>query len=313
MAIPGTKKFNFVSPGIFLNEIDKSQLKKTPLGIGPMVIGRAKRGPGNRPIRVGSYAEFVQIFGAPHPGTATGDLWRGSDGPPSPTYGAYAAQAWLANNSPLTYMRMVGQQHTNATANEGEAGWWTYDGADKGTQTVNAADPAANGGAYGLWLIPSSAADVAGRVVGEADEGDAHPIGGKTDTTPQTGTLAAVFYIADGSIRLTGSLRDDSLVSATTGAAAYLISSNGPDAQFTAEIYGADGETLKDKITFNFADGSSKHIRKAFNTNPTLINTAITPAAASKALLSSLLIDSNYCPDNSRAMSIALILSDLLA
>ena len=117
MAIPGTKKFNFVSPGIFLNEIDKSQLKKAPLGIGPLVIGRAKRGPGNRPIRVGSYAEFVQVFGSPHPGTATGDLWRGSDGPPSPTYGAYAAQAWLANNSPLTYMRLVGKQHAEATTN----------------------------------------------------------------------------------------------------------------------------------------------------------------------------------------------------
>ena len=45
------KKFRFVSPGVFINEIDNSQLPASPAGIGPLVIGRARSGPGLRPTQ----------------------------------------------------------------------------------------------------------------------------------------------------------------------------------------------------------------------------------------------------------------------
>ena len=59
------KKFKFVSPGIFINEIDNSQLPRTPEGIGPIIIGRSERGPAMRPVRVESFSEFVEMFGNP--------------------------------------------------------------------------------------------------------------------------------------------------------------------------------------------------------------------------------------------------------
>ena len=44
------KKFKFVSPGVFLSEIDNSQLPKEPGGIGPVIIGRTRRGPALKPV-----------------------------------------------------------------------------------------------------------------------------------------------------------------------------------------------------------------------------------------------------------------------
>ena len=38
-------KFKFVSPGVFINEIDNSQLPREPDKIGPVIIGRTRRGP----------------------------------------------------------------------------------------------------------------------------------------------------------------------------------------------------------------------------------------------------------------------------
>ncbi len=43
------KSFKFISPGIFINEIDNSQLPAIPDEVGPVVIGRTERGPGMRP------------------------------------------------------------------------------------------------------------------------------------------------------------------------------------------------------------------------------------------------------------------------
>ena len=70
------RKFKFVSPGVFINEIDKSQLPAIPEDIGPVVIGRAEKGPALTPIRVNSFADFIDIFGNPMPGGEGGDVWR---------------------------------------------------------------------------------------------------------------------------------------------------------------------------------------------------------------------------------------------
>ena len=66
-------KFKFVSPGVFLEEIDESGLPTLPTRMGPMIVGRFQKGPSNRPVQVNSFKEFVQIFGSPTPGNAKGD------------------------------------------------------------------------------------------------------------------------------------------------------------------------------------------------------------------------------------------------
>ena len=110
-----------MSPGVQTAEIDNSQLPRLPDEIGPVIIGRSLRGPMMRPVRIESFSDFVDVFGEPVPGGAGGDVWR--DGNKSaPTYGAYAAQAYLKNSSPVTFVRLGGFQHDEAT-NAGEAGW----------------------------------------------------------------------------------------------------------------------------------------------------------------------------------------------
>jgi hypothetical protein len=170
-------KFKFVSPGVFLDEIDESGIPKLPERMGPLIIGRFKKGPGLRPVKVESYKEFANLFGEPSPGNASGDIWRSGE-MSAPTYAAYAVKAWLRNNSPCTVYRVLGENAGNADTSDASAGagWRTEN-------DLNVALASA-GGAYGLMLFPSASA-----------------------TTSVTGTLAAVWYIDEGSIVLTGSSR----------------------------------------------------------------------------------------------------------
>ena len=138
--------FKFVSPGVFINEIDNSFIPKSSDTIGPVVVGRAQRGLAMQPVRVESYSDFVEIYGGTVPGNGGGDVYRGGNRQ-SPMYGTYAAKAFLnANVAPLTYMRLMGTQHTNATV-AGYAGWSTTQG--------HAAGLRANGGSYGMFVFPS--------------------------------------------------------------------------------------------------------------------------------------------------------------
>ena len=113
--------FKFVSPGIFVNEVDNSQLPKLAEPMGPVIIGRAERGPGMVPIKVSSFAEFVEIFGEPLAGASANDGWRDGN-KVGPTYGAFAAQAYLKNGSPITFVRLLGEKNEDAQSG-GEAGW----------------------------------------------------------------------------------------------------------------------------------------------------------------------------------------------
>jgi len=140
------KKFRFVSPGVFINEIDNSQIPASPAGIGPVVIGRAKSGPGLRPITVESFSEFVETFGAPIPGGAGGDVWRDGNNV-GPTYGGYGAQAYLRNSSPLTFVRLMGAESPDKTS-AGYAGW-----------KINPAQSTSGCGAYGLFIWNSGSQD----------------------------------------------------------------------------------------------------------------------------------------------------------
>ena len=104
------KKFKFVSPGVFIDEIDNSQLPRESVPVGPMIVGRARKGPAMKPISVSSFSEFVTIFGEPAAGGAAEDVWR--DGNlTAPTYAAYAAQAWLKNSPTVNFVRLQGEHH----------------------------------------------------------------------------------------------------------------------------------------------------------------------------------------------------------
>jgi hypothetical protein len=240
------KKYRFVSPGVFLSEIDQSQLPKQPNPVGPVVIGRAQRGPGMRPVTVNSFLDFVEVFGNPIPGGEGGDVWRDGNRT-SPTYASYAARAWLKNGSPVTIVRVLGEANSAAT-NDGAAGWSTV----KTTPSVGLSD---NGGAFGLFVAPSASAGVS-----------------------LTGTLAAVFYLNSGSIRLAG---ENTAGATTTDGAAELIISNGADYGFKAIIENSTG-TAQVTSSFNFNKDSDLYIRKVFNTDPTLMS-ANTEEAAHRA------------------------------
>ena len=56
------KKFDFISPGVQLNEVDQSQLPQPVSDAGPVLIGRARSGPGMKPIRLNSYEDFLAIL-----------------------------------------------------------------------------------------------------------------------------------------------------------------------------------------------------------------------------------------------------------
>ena len=51
-------KFKFVSPGVYINEIDNSQLPRLSDPIGPVIIGRSERGPSMRPTQINSFSDF---------------------------------------------------------------------------------------------------------------------------------------------------------------------------------------------------------------------------------------------------------------
>jgi len=250
MAIDQTQKFRFVSPGIFIDEIDRSQLPKIPGAIGPVVIGRSERGPGLAPIKVNSYLDFVNIFGSPQRGVGSNDVWRNGNNT-APTYGAYAAQAYLKNSSPLTFIRLLGSESPDATP-LGAAGWKTE------FIDFDSNSPATQGGAYGLFLIPS---------------GTFAPL------TAVDCPLAAVFYVGEGKMRLVGSTPSDRVVAPTAGqdGCGTFVQTIGSDFELEATIFKGDGSVEK-RTTFNFNKNSYKYIRRVFNTNPTLTNTAVTPA-----------------------------------
>ena len=253
------KNFKFVSPGVFINEIDNSFIPKSADSIGPVVIGRATRGLAMTPTKVESYSQFVELFGDTVPGNGGGDISRNGNYQ-SPMYGTYAAKAFLrANVAPLTYIRLLGQQ-TNAGSAAGGAAAAGY----KTTQnlgTAPASKSIANGGAYGLFVAKSgSSMDL----VGEAS-GALH--------------LAAVFYVNTGSVQLQGTIRqgNDVRTGGTSSVgqvvqAAGAVVSMGSDGLFTLIVSGSNKGNRK--IKFNFDDSSDKFIRRRVNTNPQLLSTA---------------------------------------
>ena len=242
------KSFKFVSPGVFINEIDNSFRPRRPDTIGPVVIGRATRGLAMQPVKVESYSDFLTMYGDTVPGNAGGDVYRDGNYQ-SPMYGTYAAKAFLnASVAPVTYVRMLGVENVHKSTG-GEAGWkTTKDATPAGTATQ-----AENGGAWGLWVFPSSSGGLGGD--GSSDLG--------------TGTLAAVWYIdQSASIQLTGAMAR----SAETTQGVGIVIASDASGYYTVNVLGSKSENATDeKITFSFDDTDQRFIRKVFNTNPQLV------------------------------------------
>jgi len=243
------KNYRFVSPGVFVNEIDNSQLPASPAGIGPVIIGRAEKGPALRPISVDSFEEFVNVFGTPNPGNSGGDVWRQGSDTTATTYGMYAAQAYLRNSSPLTYIRLLGAESDSPSpagqqGTGGEAGW------------------DAGGNAYGLFLFntASSGAVLTGAL--------AAVIYGKTNVEfALSGASILSSSVTDGDLSTTASqVRGSDIVVATVG--------TGTDRDFKLFVTGTN--ITPETIRFNFSKNDSRYIRKVLNTNPQLTNTRIT-------------------------------------
>jgi phage tail sheath protein FI len=231
------RKFDFVSPGIVLNEVDESVLPAQVTEEGPLIIGRSLRGPAGKPVRVSSLQNFYDVFGKPitGKGSSNSDVWRDGN-TVGPTYAVFAAQAHLASNTtPVTFVRLLGQEDPNRTATTGQAGW--YLAGDANTNEVYE-----NATAYGLFIVAS----------------------GSLATTGPTGSLCAIFYASGSAICLSGTLANDAAGAAGSAGVAGLYKSVGAG-KFKIRISSSSG--FEDK-TFSFDPANADYIRNQFNTNP---------------------------------------------
>lgn len=233
-------KFDFISPDILLREVDQSQVPAETTDDGVLIIGQARLGPSMKPVRIKDLDSLYTVFGQPQSGmNVKNDVWR-SGNTKLPTYGLYAAQAWLASEtSPVTYIRLAGEDSPNQGVSYVNAGWNTGETVD--------ATAAGTSAAYGLFIVPSGAS---GQV---------------------NGTLAAVIYTKTAALSLTGTIAG---TTDTTAAAGVLMqSSNAAGSKMASFTLQIDDGTTTTKIPFHMdADDKDGFIRNALNTNPQLIN-----------------------------------------
>ena len=241
-------KFDFLSPGVNIREIDQSILPAQAQEPGPVLIGRARKGPAMQPILINTYEDFVDVFGAPILGSAgiNNDAWRNGN-MAGPQYAGLAAQAHLASQtSPVTFVRLLGDDNPNVPIDSGIKPGYTLAGSPS-------SNPASNSTAYGLFLVDSGSV-----------------------TANKTGALAAVFYVDSGYIALSGTLAGDG--GTVTSSAGSLIKSQGVSKEFKIAIYNSSNSKT-DEISFSFdSSDNSKYIRSQFNTNPILINSDLVDA-----------------------------------
>ena len=216
-------KFDFVSPGIQLREIDQSQVSPVPEADGLLLIGRSRKGPSMKPVKVNSLENFVEVFGNPMDGVKQNDPWRQGN-TAAASYAGYAAQAYLASGvGPVKFIRLGGLN--NGDQDAGLAGWNVE-------QTTHATSMAR--GSYsvsiGLFVAPSGSAQV-------------------------SGTLAAIFYVNKTELNLTGTLGDGTGMGSEK--ATTFVRSVGASNDFTAVVdTGTD-----DTITFNFDQNSENFMQ----------------------------------------------------
>lgn len=233
-----SRKFRFVSPGVFLREIDNSQLPGISDAVGPIIIGRTRKGPAMKACKVRSLEELERVFGKPLPGNQGEDPWRDGTGLLAESYAPYAARAYLTaarnTDSPVTIVRLLGIQGDDATdADEAKPGWKAKH-------------------AYGLFLMES------GSNMSVSDVYDTSSL-----------HLGAVFYsTADvASVEAKGQAFDSPDISSSVGTPVKFDDSG----KLTVVLKEGSGENERTReVRFNF-----ENIRKEFNTNPVATNTRI--------------------------------------
>jgi len=236
-------KYRFVSPGVQVAEIDLSRRSRPSTEPGPVIIGRFERGPTMRPVKVDSLNELEEIFGSAITGRESGDISRNGNFS-APSYAAFAANAWLANQGGATIVRLVGKESSEKDTG-GDAGWTM-------TNTT-----AGKGGAWGLWVIPKADTDFEAGTI--------------------TGTLGAIFYCDDKTgVILSGTLAGTSNVGQAAG---YYFQSDDKNLKAmvvnNADASSSLASTYEDQQSFNFNPQSSRFIRKVFNTTPYNTNTEV--------------------------------------
>lgn len=238
------RKFDFASPGVQLNEIDQSQVPQETTEDGILLIGTSLKGPAMKPVKIKDLDSFIEVFGAPvagKPGNNV-DVWRDGNRY-GPSYAAYAAQAHLAaGTSPVTFIRLLGEQDSNAESGTDTLAGWDLGGGN------NDASSYENTLAYGLFLMPSASADAG-----------------------VTGSLAAVIYATGSAITLRGIPAGAS--SGVTSSMGQLIQSqtSGQPSTFKMDVWSSN--STYDTYTFHF-DPTNKegYIRNVLNSNPQKIN-----------------------------------------
>ena len=257
-----SRKFKFVSPGIFTNEVDESILPPVREADGPVIIGRFRKGPAMRPVKVSTYQDFLDTFGEPVPGVEAGDVWR-SDTPVGPTYAAYAAKAWLrSEEAPATIVRLLGEKNGSYTSDGTLAGYKmdTDPGGkigDTGILTIQDSTNTQylqNGGAFGMWVVES----------------------GTMAQSNNTGTLAAIWYLPSGSMMEMSGNRRSAVATGeneVTGAS-VIVKSVDTGNTYRTILKNSSAQTVKEFV-FNFDVTSPLYARDVFNTNPTLTNSDV--------------------------------------
>lgn len=97
----------FVSPGVFVNEIDASFLGPGIGNIGAGIIGTAPMGPAFVPITVQTFAQYASYFGDIHPDHMMG----------------YAARAYLKNAGTANFIRVLGPEGRTVNGSAVTAGY----------------------------------------------------------------------------------------------------------------------------------------------------------------------------------------------
>ena len=236
------RKFKFVSPGVFTNEIDKSQFTNPAQELGPVIVGRAQKGPSMVPVVCRDLNEFTSIFGDPEPGSQqNADVWRNGNHS-APLYGVYAAKAYLnaaAGDSPITFVRLAGVDSDAATDNsvKSQAGWFINQTNDKTVATSNK-------GAYGLFACNLTSSNLS-----------------------VTGALAAVFYTNGAAVVPSGTATVEGGTPAVAGTNRLVAAASGRDS-LVLSIFGSS----ESKVEVSVTEGSNKFLRKSFlNKNPQFV------------------------------------------
>ena len=259
-----TRKFKFVSPGVFLKEIDQSQLPKDPGAVGPVIIGRTRKGPALRPTKVSSYGEFLEVFGDPMPGGESHDPSRFGSMTMAPAYANYAAKAYFAANidSPVTMVRLLGVEDSESDGSGGAAGYQPTE-------------------AFGLFVMPSASAT---SVLNSYDAGaQGH----------RAATLGAIFYsnkedtvfsvgikghhvtsalASPVTIESHGENSISHIVGGTNFVSGNAVRQNG-DNTFSL-ILSSSARATQKEVKISFSQGKN-YLRDALNTNPVFTNTNV--------------------------------------